>query len=77
MYTCIFTHPNEHSILREEQHGFQAGKSCETQLTMTIDDFANCLNDNSQIDCIYFLIFPKRLTGYHKQTLQQIVLLWN
>jgi len=54
----IFTHLNEHNILREEQHGFQAGKSCETQLIMTIDNFANCLNDNSQIDCI-FLDFSK------------------
>ena len=32
--------------------------------TMTINDFANCLNDNSQIDCI-FLDFSKRSTGFH------------
>ena len=58
VYTCIFSHLKEHNILREEQHGFQVGKSCETQLIMTIDDFVNCLNDNSQIDCI-FLDFSK------------------
>jgi len=58
VYSCIFSHLNEHNILREEQHGFQTGKSCETQLIMTIDDFANSLNDNSQIDCI-FLDFSK------------------
>ena len=58
MYTCIFSHLKEHNILREEQYGFQVGKSCETQVIMTIDDFVNCLNDNSQIDCI-FLDFSK------------------
>ena len=58
VYTCIFSHLKEHNILREEQHGFQVGKSCETQLIMTIDDFVNCLNDNRQIDCI-FLDFSK------------------
>ena len=36
----------------------QAGKSSETYIIMTIDDFANCLNDNSQIDSI-FLDFSK------------------
>jgi len=44
-----FSHLKEYNILREEQHGLQAGKSCETQLIMTIDDFANCLNDNSRV----------------------------
>ena len=36
----IFCHLNEFNILCEEQHGFQTGKSCETQLIMTINDFA-------------------------------------
>ena len=58
MYTCIFSHLKEHNILREEQNGFQVEKSCETQLIMTIDDFVNCLNDNSQIECV-FLDFSK------------------
>ena len=58
VYSCIFSHLKEHNILCEEQHGFQAGKSCETQLIMTLNDFANCLNENSQIDCI-FLDFSK------------------
>jgi len=44
--------------LKEEQHGFQAGKSCDSQLILTINDFANCLNENKQIDAI-FLDFSK------------------
>ena len=52
IYSSIFCHLNEFNILCERQHGFQTGKSCETQLITTINDFANCLNENSQIDCI-------------------------
>ena len=38
IYSSIFSHLKEYNILREQQHGFQAGKSCETQLIMTIND---------------------------------------
>ena len=31
VYSCIFSHLTNYNILCEEQHGFQAGKSCETQ----------------------------------------------
>ena len=58
IYSSIFSHLQTHHILSEEQHGFQAGKSCETQLILTINDFANCLNNNEQIDAI-FLDFSK------------------
>ena len=51
IYSSIFSHLKEYNILHKEQH---AGKSCETQLIMTINDFTNCLNENSQIDCIFF-----------------------
>ena len=46
VYSCILSHLREHNIF-ESQHGFQAGKSCETQLIITINDFANCLNENT------------------------------
>ena len=58
IYSSIFSHLKEYNILHKEQHGFQADKTCETQLIMTINNFANCLNENSQIDCI-FLDFSK------------------
>ena len=58
VYSCIFSHLNKQNILCKEQYGFQAGKSCETQLIITINNFVNCLNENSQIDCI-FLDFSK------------------
>ena len=45
---------NPWQILCEKQYGFQIGKSCDSQLIDTTNDFANCLNENKQIDAIFF-----------------------
>ena len=76
IYRSIFSHLKEYNILHKEQHGFQSGKSCESQLIMTINDFANCLNKNSQMYCI-FLESQKHSTGSPTQQTWKTVLLWN
>ena len=43
-----------HGILCEEQYGFQTGKSCDSQLIVTTNDFVNCLNENKETDAIFF-----------------------
>ena len=48
-----------HHILCEQQHRFQAGKSCDSQLVLTINDFVNSLNENKHI----LLDFPKAFDG--------------
>ena len=48
-----------HHILCEQQHGFQAGKSCDSQSILTINDFVNSLNENKHI----LLDFPKAFDG--------------
>ena len=58
VYSNIFTHLNQTNILCEEQHGFREKRSCESQLTITIDDFARCLNNKGVIHAI-FLDFSK------------------
>ena len=42
VYSNIFTHLNQANILCEEQHGFRERRCCESQLIVTIDDFAQC-----------------------------------
>ena len=37
----------------DQQHGFHQGRSCETQLLLTVDDFAENLNRNEQADVIF------------------------
>ena len=59
----IYTHLTRHQVFCDEQHGFRAQRSCESQLTLTIDDFATCLN-NKILFMPYSWIFPRPLTRY-------------
>jgi hypothetical protein len=45
-------HYNQHNILNEAQHGFRAGRSCETQLIITSNDLAKSIDDREQVDAI-------------------------
>ena len=58
MYSHVFAHLSKHNILCDQQHGFRQSRSCETQLIITINDFAESLNRNEQTDVI-FLDFSK------------------
>ena len=40
MVSHIVKHMNEHSLLYDLQHGFREKRSCETQLTMLVEDLA-------------------------------------
>ena len=52
VYSNILHHLQRHTILCEEQHGFQSGRSCETQLLNTTDDLAKNLDDRKQTEVI-------------------------
>lgn len=49
---------DKHSIIHNAQHGFRRGFSTNTQLVATINEFANVLDMNGQVDII-FLDFSK------------------
>ena len=51
--TNIHSHLNRHDILIDQQRGFRSGRSCETQLIGTINDYAETLNHSGQIDAIF------------------------
>ncbi len=48
----LMTHLEDNNILSNFQHGFRANRSCETQLTLTVHDFAESLNQQKQVDAI-------------------------
>ena len=54
----IMKHLETNSILCNNQYGFRARRSCESQLLLTIDDFARALNSKLQAD-IGILDFSK------------------
>ena len=52
VYSEVMNHLNLHDILFNAQHGFHSKRSCETQLLLTVHDFASGLNDGKQTDAI-------------------------
>ena len=52
IYSGISYHLEEHNVIHDEQHRFQSGRSCETQLLIIIHDFVNNLNNQKQTDAI-------------------------
>ena len=68
VYLHIFAHLSKHNILCDQQHGFRQSRSCETQLIITINDFAESLNRDEQTDVI-FLDFSKAFNKVSNQHL--------
>ena len=52
MASQIVKHMNEHSLLYDLQHGFREKRSCETQLTMLVEDLARNASRGKQTDLI-------------------------
>ena len=48
----LLSHLKKYDILCEQQHGFRAKRSCETQLLSTINDIAVNLDEGKQTDVI-------------------------
>ena len=55
----ISKHLDKHNILSDNQHGFRAKRSCETQLVQTIEDLSKSLNDKQQIDMAILIRFQQ------------------
>jgi len=54
VYSHIYAHLNKYNILCDQQYGFHQGHSRETQLLLTVNDFAEKLNRNEHTDVIFF-----------------------
>ena len=68
LYSKIMAHLTDNDILSEFQHGFREKRSCETQLLLTVDDFANNLNQGGQTDSV-LLDFSKAFDKVDHQKL--------
>ena len=59
----MLSHFEQHHVLTDLQHGFRKGRSCETQLLLTIHDIMQQYDNKHQVDII-ILDFSKALTLY-------------
>lgn len=58
IFSNVMSHLDQHNILMAYQHGFRKKHSCETQLTLMIDNLAEALDDKQQTD-VLILDFSK------------------
>ena len=54
----IMAHLGEYNLLSDRQHAFRKRQSCETQLTLVINDWAKILDNGGQVDT-FILDFEK------------------
>ena len=52
IHTNVMGHFEKYNIINEEQHGFRKGRSCESQLALTINDLAKILDRQGQADVV-------------------------
>ena len=68
----LHAHFEKNNILTDVNHGFRKGFSCETQLTITVDDLARNSDEGSQTD-VAILDFSKAFdTVPHSKLLQKL-----
>ena len=68
----LYEHLVNNNILAIEQFGFCKGRSCATQLLVTIDDWMRNLDENTPLDAIY-LDFRKAFdTVPHRRLIEQL-----
>ena len=72
LYHHITAHLDQQNILEDYQHGFRKGRSCETQLIITIEEIAKSLDNRSQVDLL-MLDFSKAFdTVPHARLLKKL-----
>ena len=52
VYSSISKHLQRSAVLCDAQHEFRPNRSCDTQLIITVNDFADCLNKGGQCDVL-------------------------
>jgi len=52
IHSSVMDHFDRHQILCDEQHGFRAKRSCESQLLITLHDIAKNMEEGEQTDVI-------------------------
>jgi hypothetical protein len=65
IHSQVMSHLERHNILSDQQHGFRKRRSTETQLILTIEDLAKCLDVGDQVDAV-ILDFSKADKVPHK-----------
>ena len=77
MCSNIMAHLDDHKLLSDRHHAFRKSHSCETQLATVIDDWANILDNQGQIDTFILDFEKKLLTLFRMNSLKANCSVWN
>ncbi|KAK3096779.1 hypothetical protein FSP39_003228 [Pinctada imbricata] len=72
IHSSVMDHFGRQNILCDEQHGFRARRSCETQLVTTLDEIARNMDDGQQTDIILLDFFKAIDKEPHRRLLKKI-----
>ena len=72
IYRHIMHHCEQYNIILNNQHGFRAKRSCETQFIETIEDIARKRNFGNEIDLLILDASKAFDTGPHKKLLLKL-----
>ena len=72
----IMAHLDEHKLLLDRQHAFRKIHSCETQLTMVINDWAKFWTIKHKVDA-FILDFENSIINSLKVNSSATVQLWD
>ena len=76
VYSSISKHLQRHAVLCDAQHGFHPNRSCDTQLIITVNDFADGPNKGGQCD-VLALDFSKAFDKVPHVHVPEIISLWS
>ena len=73
-HSHIIKHIDKLGLLADSQHGFRKRRSTETQLILSIDDLAKCLDEGEQMDSILLDFFKAFDKAPHSRLLMKLQL---
>lgn len=69
---AILNHLNDNNLLSDHQFGFSKGRSCVTQLLVTINEWMSYLDENIPVDAIYLDLRKAFDTVPHKRLINKL-----
>ena len=69
---AVLSHVNNKKLLSSEQHGFTSGRSCMTNLLVTLEDITRSLDEGLGVDIIYLDYSKAFDTVPHKRLISKL-----
>lgn len=82
---ALVNHIETHEVIPKNQYGFRVGRSTETLMLSTLDDWTKSLDDNTDVDVVFFdfskafdkvpfkeLIFKLQIFGIHPRIVKWV-----